>query len=72
MTTPRVVVGVNGSTTSTTAVRWAAVEAQLRDVDLHLVVAHRWQVPGKRFTSRSDLLRATGEPPAPRTCGQGH
>lgn len=61
MTTPRIVVGVNGSTTSTAAARWAAVEAQLRDVDLHLVVAHRWQIPGKHFTSRSELLHATGE-----------
>jgi nucleotide-binding universal stress UspA family protein len=61
MTTPRIVVGVNGSTTSTAAARWAAVEAQLRNVDLHLVVAHRWQIPGKRFTSRSELLHATGE-----------
>ncbi|MGX6607722.1 universal stress protein [Micromonosporaceae bacterium Da 78-11] len=61
MTTSGVVVGVNGSTTSIAALRWAAVEAQLRGADLHVVVAHRWRIPGKSFTSRSDLLRTTSE-----------
>jgi nucleotide-binding universal stress UspA family protein len=57
----RVVVGVSGSTTSTAAVQWAAVEAQLRGADLHVVLAHHWRIPGRHFESRDELLRTTGE-----------
>ncbi|MPY96073.1 MAG: hypothetical protein GEV08_24340 [Acidimicrobiia bacterium] len=39
----RVVVGVDGSPTSTVALRWAADEARARQVALHVV--HAWQVP---------------------------
>jgi nucleotide-binding universal stress UspA family protein len=28
---------------------------------LHVVLAHHWRVPGRRFKSRDDLLRTTGE-----------
>jgi nucleotide-binding universal stress UspA family protein len=61
MTGPRLVVGVSGSTTSTAAVRWAAMEAQLRGADLHVVLAHQWRIPGRHFRSRDELLRGTGE-----------
>ena len=61
MTRPRLVVGVSGSTTSTAAVQWAAVEAQLRGADLHVVLAHHWRIPGRHFKSRDELLRETGE-----------
>jgi nucleotide-binding universal stress UspA family protein len=61
MEKPRIVVGVSGSTTSTAAVRWAAAEARLRGADLHVVLAHHWRIPGRRFASRDDLLRTTGE-----------
>lgn len=61
MKRPRIVVGVSGSTTSTAAVRWAAVEAQLRGADLHVVLAHHWRIPGRRFKSRGELQRTTSE-----------
>lgn len=61
MTRPRLIVGVSGSTTSTAAVQWAAVEAQLRGADLHVVLAHHWRIPGRHFKSRDELLRETGE-----------
>lgn len=61
MSRPRVVVGVSGSANSTAAVRWAAVEAQLRGADLHIVLAHHWRIPGRHFKSRGELLRTTRE-----------
>jgi nucleotide-binding universal stress UspA family protein len=61
MTAPTIVVGVNGSAGSAAAVRWAAVEAQLRGADLHVVVAYQWRVPGRSFTSRGELVRTAGE-----------
>lgn len=39
----RVVVGVDGSARSTTALRWAAAEARARDADLEVV--HAWRPP---------------------------
>jgi nucleotide-binding universal stress UspA family protein len=39
----RIVVGVDGSTTSRQALRWAAAEAELHDAELHVVSA--WDVP---------------------------
>jgi len=42
-------------------VRWAAAEAQLRGVDLHIVLAYHWGIPGRHFKSRDQLLRTTGE-----------
>lgn len=61
MTARKIVVGVNGSASSTAAVRWAAVEAQLRGADLHVLVAYQWRIPGRTFTSRGELVRTTGE-----------
>ena len=61
MTRPVLIVGVSGSTASTAAVRWAAAEAQLRGADLHVILAHRWRIPGRRFRSRDELLSGTGE-----------
>ncbi|HEX5201818.1 universal stress protein [Paractinoplanes rhizophilus] len=56
-----IVVGVNGKASSTAAVRWAAAEAQLRRVDLHVVLAYQWRIPGRTFTSRGELVRTAGE-----------
>ncbi|GIF01531.1 universal stress protein [Paractinoplanes rishiriensis] len=61
MTTGQIVVGVNGSASSSAAVRWAVTEAQLRRVDLHVVVAYQWRIPGRSFTSRSELVHTAGE-----------
>ncbi|UQU62325.1 universal stress protein [Couchioplanes caeruleus] len=60
MTAPGIVVGANGSATSTAAVRWAAAEAQLRGVGLDVVVAYQWRIPGRSFASRGELVRTTG------------
>ncbi|MGA5299790.1 universal stress protein [Nucisporomicrobium flavum] len=60
MTAPVIVVGVNGSATSTAAVRWAAAEAQLRGAGLDVVVAYQWRIPGRSFASRGELVRTTG------------
>lgn len=43
MTGPRIVVGVDGSASATRALRWAADEARLRQLPLHVV--HAWMVP---------------------------
>jgi nucleotide-binding universal stress UspA family protein len=61
MTARQIVVGVNGSASGRAAVRWAAVEAQLRRVDLHVIVAYQWRIPGRSFTSRGELVRTAGE-----------
>jgi nucleotide-binding universal stress UspA family protein len=61
MTRPIVIVGVSGSTASTAAVRWAAAEAQLRGADLHVILAHHWRIPGRRFRSRDELKHTTSE-----------
>lgn len=54
----RIVVGVDGSTAGTAAVRWAAAEARLREVELQILMAYRWRTPGMRFRSGGELLRA--------------
>lgn len=61
MTTRQIVVGANGSASGSAAVRWAALEAQLRGVDLHIVVAYQWRIPGRSFSSRGELVHSAGE-----------
>lgn len=54
----RVVVGVDGSSGSTAAVRWAADEAELRHVDLRLL--HVWE-PHDVSREKADGMLATAE-----------
>lgn len=62
---PRIVVGLDGSPESLTAARWAAHEATLRDLSLHLV--HAFTIPAVGMigytvpTALTDGLYATGE-----------
>jgi nucleotide-binding universal stress UspA family protein len=51
MTTNEIVVGVDGSDTSLTAVRWAATEAQRRNAALRIVLAFEWAWPGAKFAA---------------------
>src|SRR5262249_5989340 len=46
MSLTRIVVGVDDSEESRAALRWAAQEAALRDIELHVVHAYDWRVPG--------------------------
>jgi nucleotide-binding universal stress UspA family protein len=57
----RIVVGVDGSTAGIAAVRWAAAEAWLREVELQVLVAYHWRTPGMRFRSGGELLRAADQ-----------
>jgi nucleotide-binding universal stress UspA family protein len=54
-----VVVGVDGSDTSTRALRWAAVEARLRDVPLRVV--HAWQMMFAAVPATEPLIGALEE-----------
>ncbi len=54
-----VVVGFDGSPGAIAAARWAASEADLRGVDLHVV--HLWQYPGLAYPHDDP------QPPAPHT-----
>ena len=54
-----VVVGVDGSDTSTRALRWAAAEARLRDVPLRVV--HAWQVLFAAIPATEPLINALQE-----------
>jgi nucleotide-binding universal stress UspA family protein len=47
----RIVVGVDGSAGSAVAVRWAAAEAQLRQVELRVLTAYHRQHPSLHFTA---------------------
>jgi nucleotide-binding universal stress UspA family protein len=47
----RIVVGVDGSAGSAMAVRWAAAEAQLRNVELRVLTAYHRQGPGLHVTA---------------------
>jgi nucleotide-binding universal stress UspA family protein len=55
---PKIVVGVDGSAASTAAVKWAATEAWLRDVELEVLMAYEWRTPGLRFTASGELQHA--------------
>jgi nucleotide-binding universal stress UspA family protein len=57
----RIVVGVDGSAAGTAAVRWAATEAWLREVELQVLVAYHWRRPGMRFPSSGQLQRAADQ-----------
>lgn len=62
---PQIVVGLDGSPESLTAARWAAGEAELRDLSLHLV--HAFTIPAVGMigytvpTALTDGLYANGE-----------
>jgi nucleotide-binding universal stress UspA family protein len=53
----RIVVGVDGSAGSTAAVRWAAAEAQRRDLELRVLTAYQRQHPGLHFTAGRQTQR---------------
>ncbi|MET3425570.1 nucleotide-binding universal stress UspA family protein [Actinoplanes tereljensis] len=59
MNVTRIVVGANGSSGSTAAVRWAAVEAQLRGSELRVVIAHPRRPSGHAETAEV-LHKAVG------------
>jgi nucleotide-binding universal stress UspA family protein len=49
MRLPHIVVGIDGSEPSRTAVRWAAAEARLHDAHLKILTAHTWNGPAEAF-----------------------
>ncbi|GIF73844.1 universal stress protein [Asanoa siamensis] len=52
-----IVVGTDGSGCATTAVRWAAAEAALRDVPLRVLFAHEGEPPGDVLDAASEAAR---------------
>jgi len=64
---PFLVVGVDGSPSSITALRWALAEAELRQLEVHVV--HAWTVPAIRggigqmspLSGSQESYRATAE-----------
>lgn len=54
----RIVVGVDGSVPSITAVKWAATEAWLRDAELQVLFAYQTTVPGADFAESVSFQRA--------------
>ena len=64
MKTTDVIVGVDGSSPSWDALRWAVDEARRRDSMLRIVSAYRATWPGEELVAATDL---SGRPlPAPR------
>ncbi|MEE1786104.1 universal stress protein [Streptomyces sp. SP17BM10] len=59
--TPPVLAGVDGSTGSTAAARWAAGEAEHRGVPLRLVHAWPWLTDGRNAMAEPDHLPAAAE-----------
>jgi nucleotide-binding universal stress UspA family protein len=57
----RIVVGVDGSAPSITAVKWAAAEAALRDAELQVLFAYQTAVPGSDFGGSVSFQRAADE-----------
>jgi nucleotide-binding universal stress UspA family protein len=57
----RIVVGVDGSAPSITAVTWAAAEAALRDAELQVLFAYQTAVPGSDFGESVSFQRAADE-----------
>jgi nucleotide-binding universal stress UspA family protein len=51
----KIVVGVDGSPPSLEALHWAAREAQLHHVELDVVLAYHWRVPGARLAASPEL-----------------
>ena len=58
-TTPRIVVGVDGSAGSYVAMEWAASEAQLRGAGLDVVYA--WHPPFGAYLALDEVLRKRAE-----------
>jgi nucleotide-binding universal stress UspA family protein len=52
-----IVVGIDGSQPSRTALRWAAAEAGRRGADLRVLMAYEWAWFGARFPAGGDLER---------------
>ncbi|GII24840.1 universal stress protein [Planosporangium mesophilum] len=50
-----VVAGVDGSAPSLEALRWAALEAQRRHVELEVVLAYHWRIPGAALAVSPEL-----------------
>ncbi|RSM73789.1 universal stress protein [Actinoplanes sp. ATCC 53533] len=52
---PAIVVGIDGSEQSRTAVRWAASEARLHDIPLKILTAYTWNGPPEAFGGVGEL-----------------
>ncbi|HLT10130.1 MAG TPA: universal stress protein, partial [Micromonosporaceae bacterium] len=64
MQSPVIVVGVDGSEASRAAVDWAAREAVRRGLDLRVISAYDWRVPGALAqipSAYADSARAEAE-----------
>ena len=61
MTPGEIVVGTDGSSHGTTAVRWAAGAAERGRRPLRVVVAYHWQVPGRWYGTVGELTAAADE-----------
>ena len=74
--TGRILVGADGSPASVAAVRWAAREAQLRGMRVHVVYVRDKRLPTPHYApqpraSEADLGQAAGDyPPCRRWCGR--
>jgi nucleotide-binding universal stress UspA family protein len=53
-----VVVGVDGSAPGTAALKWAATEAWLREVELRVLVAYHWRMLGVHLAAHGEAQRA--------------
>jgi nucleotide-binding universal stress UspA family protein len=58
MDTAKIVVGVDGSAPSLAALRWAALEAQRRRVELEVILAYHWRMPGVRLAASPELAQS--------------
>jgi nucleotide-binding universal stress UspA family protein len=57
MNATEIVVGVDGSAPSRTALRWAATEADRKGAPLRVLLAYHWRMPGS-LTADADLAHA--------------
>lgn len=51
----KIIVGIDGSAASLEALHWAALEAQLHGVELEVVLAYHWRIPGTRLVTNPEL-----------------
>jgi nucleotide-binding universal stress UspA family protein len=57
MDSRKIVVGVDGSPASVAAARWAALEAQRSGVELEILVAYHWRMPGVLRAARTERIK---------------
>ncbi len=61
MDAKKVVVGIDTSTPSLAALRWAAGQARRHDAELQVLFAYHWRMPGAHFVTSAELEKAADE-----------